>query len=140
MKATDYIDILRSQDDPNHVEWPECFNWLEAGEKAAQFAMRLSDVLGSPVEVETGDKVQDANFHTQLWVPTAGGIEVRFSNFGDLVSVRPVEHLPNKFLARIVALLSDAGYVYIPADVLERRYDGPIPHIDSWYHRFFDWL
>lgn len=69
-------------------------------------------------------------------------IVVRFSAFGDLVTMTRTDDYDPAAFENLIAALGDAGFVYVPADELQERYTGRNPHIgdQSWWIRFFDYL
>jgi hypothetical protein len=144
----DFTELLQRHDDPKHCEHPPGFDYKMAERRFAKFAEALSSALGVPLKSETGAKIQDASFHSQIYLPL--GEEryalIRFSNFGDMATVGTVsedESVPAALMKTVVELLEKHGYVYVPASVLDRPYTGRIPGelgIGTWWIRYFDWL
>jgi hypothetical protein len=97
---------------------------------------------GQHLELETGSLIQDASFHSQILLPS-NPPRIRFSNFGDMVSVRDEKSVSPGFLAVIRRLCEQFGYVYIPEEVLKQPYTGKNPGvrgIRNWWTRYFDWV
>jgi hypothetical protein len=141
----DYQQLLREYDDSTHWEYPPSFDYRAATIRFKKFADELSATLGVPLTTETGSYIQDASFHSQLLVPLAGGRNtlIRFSNFGNMVTISEDEPAPEEMLSTIKRLFDRYGYVYVPASVLEQPYRGSNPGvtgIDTWWIRYFDWV
>lgn len=138
----DYAQLLAQHDDPTHWEYPPGFDYQAATARFAKFVEALSVAIGEAVESETGAYIQDASFHSQAFPPLPGGRRglIRFSNFGDMVTIDDGETLPEPTLSMVLEMLAQYGYTYVPAAVLEAPYTGSNPDIRSWWIRYFDWL
>lgn len=86
--------------------------------------------------------IQDASFHSQIdlcikdSVPDVG---IRFSNFGNMVTILNEEILPKNKFDEILNLFESEDYCYIPEAVLGVHYDGKLENFEgSWFTRFFD--
>ncbi len=82
----DYLRLLKAHDDPQHSEHPPGFDYVAA---EARFVMMAEEIVslfpGS--RFETGTAIQDASFHGQIFVASAGRFAlVRVSNFGRFVT------------------------------------------------------
>jgi hypothetical protein len=102
-------------------------------------------VLGAAPRVETGSHIQDASFHSHVCLPVGNGhfALIRFSNFGDLVTVSDDELVPEMTMRVVRGLISRHGYIYVPATVLAEPYTGTNPGVTgirSWWIRYFDWV
>jgi hypothetical protein len=90
--------------------------------------------------------MQDAGFHTSVYsrFPDVHESSLAFlalSNFGRFAAVS--EPIPSREqLAAVLLWLSRFGYVYIPSEILEERYDGMIGAFrgGTWFRRFFDFI
>jgi hypothetical protein len=94
---------------------------------------------------ETGVYIQDASFHSEITLPLENGLVacIRFSNFGDMVSVSDGNPVPNATLQLLQELFLHHGYVYVPAAVLDAPYSGRNPGVTgirTWWIRYFDWV
>lgn len=94
---------------------------------------------------ETGSAIQDASFHSQIFIPLGDGHNalLRFSNFGAMATIGPDEPAPTELLETVVELLEKHAYDYVPASVLEQPYTGANPGVTgirSWWIRYFDWV
>jgi hypothetical protein len=141
----DYLELLWRHDHPTHWEYPPGFDYRAATERFARFVEELSAKLGVAPRVETGVHIQDASFHSQVFLPLPGGrfALIRFSNFGDMATVSDDEPVPDSTMAEVLELLAKHGYVYVPAAVLAGTYTGSNPGvtgIDTWWIRYFDWV
>ena len=141
----DYLALLHQHDDPVRCECPPDFDRHAAELKFGEFLASLKPTLGKDLEFETGVVIQDASFHSQVFLPLAKGrhATIRFSNFGNMVTVSDDEPVPEALLDSVVTLLTDHGYVYVPANILDRPYTGHNAargEIRDWWIRYFDWL
>lgn len=141
----DYLGILQRYDDEHRWEYPAGFDYDAATERFGKYAEALSIALGRPLENESGSYIQDASFHSQIYLPL--GMErfglIRFSNFGDMVTVSEEEPVPKELMEKITDLLMKHDYVYVPSSVLIERYTGKNPGvtgIKNWWTRYFDWV
>ena len=144
----DYWQLLREHDDPICWEYPSGFDYGLATAKFEVFSKERSLSLGLPLKTETGSHIQDASFHSQIYVPQADDryAQVRFSNFGNMVSVFDVfedQPVTENMLEIIKKLLEKHGYIYVPASILGQPYTGRNPGVTgirNWGIRFFDWV
>lgn len=141
----DYLELLRRHDHPTHWEYPPGFDYRTATERFARFVEELSARLGVALRAETGSHIQDASFHSQVFVPLPRDRHalIRFSNFGDMATISDDEPVPEPTMAAVVELLGKQGYVYVPAEVLAEPYTGSNPGVTgirTWWIRYFDWV
>lgn len=141
----DFMDLLQRHDDARRWEYPTGFDDEAATRRFASFSAALSSALELPLKSETGSHIQDASFHSQIYVPLKANRNtlIRFSNFGDMATVREDEPVPKRIMATIVDQLQKHGYVYVPASILEQPYTGTNPGVTgirSWWIRYFDWV
>ncbi len=141
----DYVDLLQRHDDPQRWEFPNGFDYDAATVRSAMFADALAVALGQPLRLESGSDIQDASFHSQIYLPL--GKErfalIRFSNFGDMVTVSEDEPVSNELIQMVVDLMKKHDYMYVPSSVLEQPYTGKnsgVTGIRDWWTRFFDWV
>jgi hypothetical protein len=152
----DYTNLLQRHDDPKYWEYPPGFDYNAATTRFARCAEALSRALGVSLKSETGSYIQDASFHSQIFVPLGDEryAMTRFSNFGDMVSVGTCyfgemvpdgadEPIPPALLKAIVAVVEKEGYVYVPSEALMQPYTGKNPGVTgirNWWIRYFDWV
>jgi hypothetical protein len=141
----DYQELLHRYDSHTHWECPPDFAYREAQSRFNQFVADLSAALGVEIGADTNGSIQDASFHSQIFVPLPAGrlALVRFSYFGDMVTVSDDEPVPEEMLQLLQQLFAQHRYVYVPAAVLSTPYTGIAPGIggiDTWWIRYFDWL
>ena len=152
----EYMELLQRHDGPKFWEHPRGFDYRLATARFAACAEALSSALGLDLQVETGTRIQDASFHSQVLIPLARECYamVRFSNFGDMVSIGlsqagemmpevPLDHIQQTMLRTILEVLEKHGYVYVPAEVLLQPYTGQhrgVTGIRNWWIRYFDWV
>ena len=95
-------DLLRSLDDPKHLETPADFNFDETKNRFRQLVDRLNTAFSCACEAE--GHVEDASYHDRVEIPaaaTATGtrLVIVVSNFGGLAVVaadNPGVNLPNQ--------------------------------------------
>lgn len=141
----DHIELLKRHDDPQRWEYPEGFDYDRATKRFATFADDLSVALGHQLNTESGSHIQDASFHSQIYLPLNDEWRavMRFSNFGDMVAISDDESVPAQSMKLILDLLTKHGYVYVPSSVLEESYPGTNPGVTGirdWWIRYFDWV
>lgn len=152
--------LLRSLDDPDHLEFPPGYDHRRERARFEQLAKTLDAQFHCRAEVDR--HVQDASLHGRITMPaaaTATGrpLVVLISNFGGLAvlavdnpGVRTdaeAAHLLDADDAnRVHTALADLGYTLIPEEPLWRRYDGACdpavfaPSDATWWIRYFDYL
>jgi hypothetical protein len=141
----DYLKLLQRHDHPTKWEYPPGFDYRSAVDRFARFVEDLSASLGTAPRVETGSHIQDASFHSQIYLPLSDDrfALIRFSNFGDMVTVSDDEPVPEATMRVVQELFSRHKYVYIPARLLSEPYTGSNPGVTgiaSWWIRYFDWV
>jgi len=140
-----YLELLQRFDDPRCWEYPDGFDYDAAALRFATFADALSIAFGQPLKTESGSDIQDASFHSQIYL-LLGGVRfalIRFSNFGDMVTVSEDEPIPHEVKEMVIDLLKKHEYSYIPSSVLEQPYTGKNPGVTGirdWWIRYFDWV
>jgi hypothetical protein len=139
------VALMHRLDDPRHLEVPSGYDALDASRRFAAFVDALTAHLGATWETETGAHIQDASFHSQIYVPRpeGGAWPLRFSHFGGLAAIHQDDEVPGALLAPLVTLLERHAYVYVPFRLLDRPYpraDLVQAGIRDWWIRFFDYL
>lgn len=130
--------LLREHDDPERWEYPLDFDYNSAQSRFNQFLELLELELNQKFPSDTGARIQDASFHSQILLP--GGL-LRFSNFGDMLGLSPGHEVPSPILEAIAAVAQLLEYHLIPAELLERQYPGrDVTGIKDWWTRYFAWL
>ena len=117
------------------------FDYNEAIRRFRRVVAELERQLGKTLEVQTESHIQDASFHSQVCLP-GGGI-MRFSNFGDMISVVDEESANGDALDVAKRIVQEHGYAYIPEEVLQAPYTGENPGVTGirdWWIRYFDWV
>ena len=157
-------DLLRSLDNPDHLEFPADFNRDETRNRFRQLVDRLSTAFSCAREADSN--VQDATFHNRVEIPAAATASGRrlfivVSNFGGLAAVvtdnswRQTQEEFTRQLhpddaQRIYTALDDLGYTVVPEDPLRGEdYDGyafgsdpriQIQYRPTWWDRFFGYV
>ena len=137
--------ILIRHDDPERWEYPDAFDYASANARFLLFASALDKEFGTHFKTETGNHIQDASFHSQIYfsVGLARFYLIRFSNFGDMVAINDDLEIPVEVLSRVKKLFVEHKYSFISCEELETSYTGANPGvtgIDSWWTRYFDWV
>ena len=155
---TDVLAVLLAADDPVGAFFPIGFDEPAEMARLRPLLPLVEAVVGRPFELK---RTQDASFLADIatydrgtvpWHsgPTyLGALVVRFSNFGHLFTicsaVAPEKELPPAVVTRVIDLVTQHGYQYVPYEVLDAEpYTGINPHRYlqgvSWFRRYFDWL
>ena len=147
--SENYYSTLRRFDDPVRWEEPEGFDY-ESEQKAFYAAKNhLQSVLGQKLDFKTGSHIQDASYHSMIRLvgdllkTQEGYAQIRFSNFGKMVSILYEDIIKESVQIDIVQHLTALGYHYIPEGILENQYTGKnagVAGIDTWWVRYFDWV
>ncbi len=137
-----YLNLLQQVDDPVHWMEPPGFDYETAYDRCMRFVTELSQLLNIELRVESGVLLQDASYHTEVFISSEDGAKpaIRFSSFGDLVTVMKPESLPDGWLDRIVEILNGHGYTYVPLVELKQPYTGTNPGVSGfreWLARYF---
>jgi hypothetical protein len=145
----DTRQLLGRFDEPDAYEFPKEFDYETLEKRAAIVDRRLNEELGERTTFENALHNQDASFSVavclnghersddqRLYLPC-----VRFSNFGNLVTVTCPELVPSERLKSIIQILKAEGFTFVPQDELDCPYDGVMTgKFESWWIRYFDWL
>ena len=156
MKTATLKDLLVA-DDPLQCEAPRDFDRDATLPRIRALQPALERLTGLAFQLD--DRVQDASFFADLSavdpvereLPTGGRaietfIGVRFSAFDDLFTIwnaSSVRPLTDEERSRVAELVSSAGFLYAPPELLELPYTGnnlPLHHLRDWWLRFFDYL
>lgn len=153
--------LLRSLDDPNHLEHPVGFDVVETRDRFDHLVDRLDAEFDCTCLADR--HVEDASLHARVDVPAEATITGRplvvcVSNFGDLAVVSISnpgawsqaefeDRLAPQDAERVYGALDALEYVVVPEEPLWEDYDGPsrIAEIGSasrvtWWTRYFDYL
>lgn len=154
--------LLRSLDDPDHLEWPANFDFHQTRQRFDQLVHSLHAAFGCSCEADRN--VEDASLHARVNIPesaTKSGdrLVVCVSNFGGLATVSLTNpgawsQAESETLAsgedafRVHRALDSLGYTVVPEEPLWSDYDGPSDvGVDpqgkvraTWWTRYFDYL
>lgn len=157
----DLMALLRRLDDPEWLEWPQGYSSSEAGALFGRLLAVLNVDFQTRCTAElTGDSSEYGRIHVPAEATKCGTrIVVEVSKFRPLAMVSADN--PGAFLgtaeaqqegeldagdlAKVEQALTGAGYVTVPEELLQQRYDGPArlpwhtshPHQATWWDRFF---
>ena len=163
-------DLLRSLDDPKHLETPADFNFDETKNRFRQLVDRLNTAFSCAREAD--GSLQDTTYFNRVEIPAAVTATERplwvvVSNFGGLAVVAAdnpgvwpqeefTELLHPDDARRIYTALDDLGYTVVPeAPLRAAEYDGDAfrryyhiqygpawrdPGRPTWWDRFFDYV
>lgn len=158
----DLMRLLRQLDDPEWLEWPRDFDGDEAEAPFDRLRSRLEAAFGTGCPAQHGGQIQDSSEFGRIEVPeeaTVCGtrIIVSVSKFSPLAMVAADN--PGAFLSaaeaqeegeldpgdlgKALRSLAAVGYVAVPEELLQTRYDGDGRLLWSgndeptWWDRFF---
>jgi hypothetical protein len=155
-------ELLRSLDDPEHLEFPAGYDHRQDRNRFNQLVDRLDAAFSCACRAER--HVEDASCHGSIEIPaeaTATGerLVIVVSNFGGLAVVaieNPGLYTQAEFAEllhpddaeRVRAALGGLGYTIVPEEPLWQPYDGngpfqqfyPAENPPTWWVRFFDYL
>ncbi|MDG9929669.1 MULTISPECIES: hypothetical protein [unclassified Pseudomonas] len=142
--------LLERYDELGSYEFHSAFDYPDMEARANEVARRL-ETNGNRLTFEGAIYNQDASFSIAILLHDYERAEdrlthcptIRFSNFGNLVSLTWSELLPGSDLERTVQELEACGFTFIPEAELSGAYDGVMPDrklFDSWWTRYFDWI
>jgi hypothetical protein len=151
------LRLLRSLDDPKHLEWPKGYRHHRVRARFEELVQRIDDSFDCRCDVDRN--VQDASLHGRIDIPAAATrsgspLVIGTSNFGDLALMAvdnfdvwsdadTAELLHPDDAHRIRGALADLGYTLIPDDLIYARYDGPsaaTAPIRCWFDRYFSYM
>lgn len=155
---TQLWQLLRSLDDPDHLEFPAGYDHRRTRASFERLAQRLDTDFNCRCDVDRHG--QDACLHGRIDIPAHATVARRplvisISNFGGLAVLsvdnpgvwtdsEAAELLYPDDARRTHAALADLGYRLIPEDPLWHRYDGVCnPAVfapRTWWIRYFDYL
>lgn len=138
MNRDEALALFEELDDPKYCEEPPGFDLEAAEARFAAFVSALDAATGCHHPVETGAHIQDASFHSQV---DLGGDWLRFSAFGEMVTVRDTELVDPTTLDTVRRLCVERGYVFIPPEFTKLPYTGNnrgVTGIRDWWIRYFD--
>lgn len=160
--AAQLWQLLRSLDDPDHLEIPADYHHRHERARFDQLARRLDIDFGGHFRISRDIHVEDASLHGRIDIlatstATRRPLVVLVSNFGGLAvlavdnpgvwtDAETAQLLHPADRRRVGTALADLGYTLIPEEPLWRDYDGAagptsLGHsLDSWWTRFFDYL
>ena len=142
---TDYLQLLKEYDDPQHSEHPAGFDYAAA---EARFSMMAEEILSAfpGSRFETGAEIQDASFHGQIFVASAGRFAlIRTSNFGGFVTFFGDDDncLSTDAMEKLLGTFAKHGYKFIPTEALSTPYDNAclgVSGFRDWGDRYFEWI
>jgi len=143
-----FYQLFHQLDEPNSWEFPSRFDYDQLNREVRAVWRELESQLGRTLPIEDGSRIQDASFHADiiLWQQQSGKVihrvSLRFSNFGNMVTLTDEESVPDVEYRIIQSTLHDHGFTYVPTDELEKEYYGVIPDrrtIGTWWIRYFDY-
>jgi hypothetical protein len=143
--SEDALSILRVHDDPIFQMFPKGFDMGLLREKIKKLRQLLTEEFGFEPRLECGPPmVQDATYFAELaLIPRIERVNyatIRISNFDPLATIINEGALDETRASRVRHFVKAAGFTYIPEDILEQPYSGNVEHVDTWMHRFFDYL
>ena len=143
--------LMERFDEPGTYEFPGAFDYPDLERRAKRVYGDIEN-LGIRVGFEGAAHNQDASFSisillhdyerrdsTAIIQPT-----IRFSNFGNLVTLTWMDEIPETTVAEVRASLGRHGFTYVSGAELDCDYDGIMAEkkdcFRTWWIRYFDWL
>jgi hypothetical protein len=131
----DYQTLLLRHDRPPH------FDWRKTRPRIERCIATIEAIFGTQFDPEWG--AQDADYCCEMYLPLEADerVLIRFSAFGEMVSVSEEEPVPEDVLCRLQQAFAQHRFVYVPYAVLNTPYTGCLQFstIDTWWDRFFDY-
>jgi len=143
--------LLCQYDEQGAFEFPSGFDYADL-ERRAKMVYEDIRKCGIQAGFEGAVYNQDASFSidiplhsferreaTALFQPS-----VRFSNFGNLATIKWIDQIPDATRIEIRESLDTHGFNYVCAGELDCDYDGVMTDkkdvFRTWWIRYFDWL
>ena len=123
---------------PRHQERPPDFDFTIATQESKALFQRLRTELGSDVQFDGDGAVQDASYHSGISIPPRG--EVRLSNFDHLATITWEECVPPETLSRVVQILGEFGYTYVPFRLFGEPFGTRERINGDLFNQLFDYL
>ena len=142
---TDYLQLLKAHDDARHSEQPSGFDRHSAEARFTKMAKEIISAFPGS-RYETGVEIQDASFHGQIFIASAGRFAlIRVSNFGSFVTFFGDDDdcLTDDARDRLLGTFMAHGYTFVPPHALSVPYDGACRGVSGfrdWGYRFFEWI
>lgn len=136
-------------DEIDAFEFPCRFDYQRLLHRALNVERKMKTELLEKTTFEDAVYNQDASFSIAICLhqyeqmtPSGRYLPcIRFSNFGDLVSITHSDRIPARRLEEFTMLLEAEGFTFLPENELDCVYDGVMPgHFATWWIRYFDWL
>jgi|GEM_PF-1976134 len=148
--SQDTRSALSSCDEDGVYEFPKDFD-EEVLEKRARLVLLSIADLGIRVKFEDWVHNQDASFGLAILLEEFQKRDgqllhipcLRFSNFGNLVSLTWKEIVPRSVFRDILKVVTDNDFIYVSAEELDCPYDGVMKgdeNLPTWWIRYFDWI
>lgn len=132
------LQLFKAHDDPRHSEHPPSFDFAAAEVRFTKMAEEILTAFPGS-RFETGVEIQDASFHGQIFVASAGRFAlVRVSNFGGFVTFFGDDDdcLGAKARERLLGVFAKHGYTFLPPEALALAlaspYDGTCPRVSGF--------
>ena len=138
-------DLLKLHDDPANTSASVRFDSTCAFKRFRLFLYELNAAAGDDFRFECGGQTEDATFHSQVFISDSEDdiCFIRFSNFGDLVSIYSDHEVDRQLNKLILSLLAKHNYTYLPFAETALEYTGlnaGRAGIDTWWSRYFGWI
>ena len=145
----DYRRVLEAADEPGCYEFPSKFDYDALEARAKQIQTRVLQELREPTTFEGANFNQDASFSIDIILTSHVVLKdklryqpsIRFSNFGNLVTICWHDLMPHLLYQQIIKIVEDDGFHFIPEEELATPYDGVMTgKFPNWWGRYFDWI
>ncbi len=143
-------EILERFDEVGAYEYPSGFDSEKLEQKAYNVGQMLQK-LHINLTFECSPHIQDASFSVSIVLQDFEAVhssfsqtpEIRFSNYGNLVTILFHNQLPEEVIDGIRTILNANDFTYLPETELDFPYDGTMKDksiFSTWWHRYFDWI
>lgn len=118
--------------------YPPNWDFTAATQQARALHQRLQSEFGPDVSFDGDGAVQDASYHADIFIPPHAG--VRLSNFDRLATATWEERIPQPVLSRIIQIVEECGYTYVPFRLFGESFETRDRHNGDLFNQLFDYL
>lgn len=127
---------------PDHAYRPTGWDYAAAMQEAESLYQHFQIEFGSGVYLDKN--VQSASYHAGISLPSGIGIqppgcEIRLSNFAHLAVITWEEGVSMQILVRIVELIEQGGYTYVPFRLFGEPFGTRQRCNGDLFNQFFDY-
>ncbi|HEX8465872.1 MAG TPA: hypothetical protein VF627_14760, partial [Abditibacterium sp.] len=113
------LALLIAADHPVEWEAPPDFDWHNAMTRVRNLQPKVESLLECRVKID--ENVQDASFFTQILCDSCS---IMFSAFGNLFTIWTENGLLGNLEEKVVPIVENEAFVYVPTYELDEIYTG----------------